>query len=373
MEKALFSQTSEVIESDGSIEIYECTDSDEECNFVGRKRKELIMATIRIEENLAGYSFRADYKIPQVVAGTQVQQFIKEALTFTSVDGVQNCSLTKNKDIFTDLTQLYQEMETNQFLFNLFNFMHKSYRNIDEPVGDEQILTLFNLAFKTACAALNTQNPITKISNWDKIISNYFFRVHEVCVTWVMVYCILNEEKEKTQFMVLFLDDLKTNFWFESKYELFDSITHTTPAKESTTPLPVEQTPAPTPTTPPKQKRGAKKTYLFTDGVEPQYAKHFRNFLHTYKHELTFTENMNDVVNIALRCFTFELDINLDRKDKACFRFLNESCGLEYKTNCTEQQPGQKWCKEFAKVKDDKPRGLISRQIKDFIEKQHVE
>lgn len=189
------------------------------------------MATIRIEKKRGGGIFKADYKIPHIVAGTKVQQFIKETLTCISVKGVQKCAFIKDKDIFTDLTQLYQEMETNQFLFNLYKYMHKSYKEIDGTVREDNILILFNLAFRIACATLNTQNPATRFSYWDKRIEDYFFRIHEFSVTWVMVYCILNEEKEKTQFMELFLDDLKTDIWFESEKELFDSIKHTTPDK----------------------------------------------------------------------------------------------------------------------------------------------
>ena len=42
LDKALFSQNTEVIETDGSIEIYECTDSDEECTFVANTIKKLL-------------------------------------------------------------------------------------------------------------------------------------------------------------------------------------------------------------------------------------------------------------------------------------------------------------------------------------------
>lgn len=300
------------------------------------------MATIRIEKKSGEDIFKADYKIPHIVAGTQVQQFIKEALICKSVHGVKKCVFIKDKDIFTDLTQLYQEMETNQFLFTLYKYMHKSYKEIDGTVREDNILILFNLAFRIACATLNTQNPATRFSYWDKRIEDYFFRIHEFSVTWVMVYCILNEEKEKTQFMELFLDDLKTDFWFESGFELFDSITHTTPDK-------VEHMQESVPTPSARDENEEEKTKkiqtkkedthpdkkLFIDpDVAEREAERFKTFVEKNIKEKILDARKNNELTEAFFCFLKHWKENglIEREVKADYlRFLRNRCGYQKK------------------------------------------
>ena len=69
LEKALFSDYSERIESDGSVQVFECTDSDEECAFVSNTIKKLL----RTE----GYRCR-DIAVIERVGGVYKQRLISE-------------------------------------------------------------------------------------------------------------------------------------------------------------------------------------------------------------------------------------------------------------------------------------------------------
>lgn len=300
------------------------------------------MATIRIEEKIGGHTFKADYKIPQVVAGTQVQQRIKALLIHTSMDRVHECRLPMNKGIFTDLSQLNQEMKTNQFLFTLFKYILKSYKKIDEPPGEAIILFLFNSAFTVACSALNTENPITKISDLDKYIEKYSFIVHKTSVAWFMVYCILNEEKEKTQFMEFFLADLETYFWFESEKEVFDSIKHTTPDKvehmqesETTPSARDENDEEKTEKIQTKKEDTLPDKKLFKDpDVAESEAERFKTFVEKNGIEKILDARRDNHLTEAFFCFLKhwkEKDL-IKKVVKAEFlRFLHKRCGYPLK------------------------------------------
>jgi hypothetical protein len=234
---------------------------------------------------------------------------------------------------------------------SIFHMMYKPTLEVVPQISNSRALTLddiffcYNKAFGIALHALNcVERPC-------EYFDSYFPSVDILNRIIIMgiVYNLLKEDNDNI-YMGILLDKIETELIAEAPEFLNIVIS----SSKST-------------------KKGAPKTCLFTGEVEEkQYAEHFRNFLLTNGYDLVFSKDMNEKVNIALMCFLYELNINLDGKDTACFRFLEESCGLEYKTTHKEQRLGQKWCKSFAKVKDSTPKGATFRLVKQFIEDNNV-
>ena len=321
--------------------------------------------------------------IPRFLASEDCPQLGPRYSPFKSIDDVETNTECFNKKLYMGLLDAYEA---------------NTYDNsLPTP---EVVLMLFNGAYAMSIHALNHKNPELYYEEdyrniwWTGKVDADFgneIDVHMEHICACMIYRIL-EAENNPRYDVL-LRKIKnlikgSNFVEADTLDLFkhtkvsatpptptteDTPINNTQTEQKTTEEKVKTPPfPPTSSTPPTAKRGAPKTQLFTDGKEEQYAEHFRNFLHTNGYDLAFTENMDDRVNIALMCFLYELDTNLDRKDTACFRFLKESCGLEYKTSHKEQRSGQKWCKEFKKVKDDTPKGATLGHVRQFIEDNNV-
>ena len=270
---------------------------------------------------------------------------------------------------------------------------------LKEEVYERNFIEIINLAFSISINILNTPHPNRlystyrcKAGGWtvseypqtlyfydslsttkDEVIippSTFNYDCVQQNLVFSMVYCLckshqLNTDGSEIQQLLQYIyksdDDIQSIV-----DEVFKQQTPLWCTKQYTNSQP-------TPPTTPPTKRGCPKTKLFSADEEKQIAGHFRNFLHTNGYELAFTEDMNDKVNIALMCFLYELDINLDRKDTACFRFLKDSCGLEYNPAHQENlRTGHKWCKEFAKVKNGDPKGATLRLVGEFMKNNNM-
>ena len=326
----------------------------------------------------------SEYKLPHALVGCKKEEDFK-LLIATNNQQIHFFEEETGKHFEGDFFKNIKDLEfnsLNQFNVNLYRSFARFYeKEIGKYPSDEITLWSFNNAYRIAMDGLC--EPLQfNINKYEKALSEV--KIHgiriprdrqEVVAVICMAYAILEEEEEKSAKLNYVLSLTRASYHsFIKKMKNTQDATPPSGTTETETEEDVKTTPPfpLTSSTPPTAKRGAPKTQLFTDGKEEQYAEHFRNFLHINGYDLTFTVDMNDKVNIALRCFLHECDTNLDRKDTACFRFLKESCSLEYKTNHKEQWTGQKWCKEFKKVKDDTPKGATLGRVQQFIKDNKV-
>ena len=310
----------------------------------------------------------SEYKLPRALVGCRKEEDFKHLIADNNLQ-IPMFEKEFEGNFFKSVEDL-DFGSLNQFNTDLYRCFTRFYeQEIGKRPSDEIVLWAFNNAYRIAMDGLS--NPAQFIiSKYERAFSEKTvmgIRIprdkQEVAAVICMAYAIMEEEEEKSAKLKYILSLAKASY--HSFIKKMKNTQDDTPQKQQL-PFPL------TSSTPPTAKRGAPKTQLFTDGKEEQYAEHFRNFLLTNGYDLVFSKDMNEKVNIALMCFLYELNINLDRKDTACFRFLKESCGLEYETTHKEQYLGQKWCKEFAKVKDGTPKGATFRRVKQFIEDNNV-